>query len=350
MPLDFTPRLASPHGIFSQKGFLVHSNAEWRSRTGMSKGGSITKLKFVFRERSEGWWQELITKLSPTSAGQIDVEFEDELWRLNLNMDLKSSNLIWVHLDRATFYDAENFARLAHEARLIEVAEMAGNISHEITNPLTIVAARAEMLNMVLSKSADSASITMAINCAKTIIIQSQRITKIVRALRNFSRPGESDPIAETKAIQLIEEATALCSEKARLSGAKVSVVGLAENVRIKCRLVPIVQVLVNLINNALDSVEKHATPEVTIAFREKKESFDILVSDNGPGVPSELVHKIFNPFFTTKQVGRGSGLGLSLSLRIMRANGGNLFLESNVSPSCFVLQLPREVSLVASN
>ena len=350
MQLDFSPQLSAALAIFSQEGILILSNAEWHSRTGMFLGEPITKLRFVSHEIMEGWWDDLITKLSPASARQIDFEFEDDVWRLNLSMDLNNSNFVWVHLDKTALYDAENFARLAHETRISEMAQMAGGISHEITNPLTIVSGKAEMLNMILTKSTDSESISMAINCAKIIITQSQRITKIVRALRNFSRPGESDPIAEIKLIHLIEEATALCSEKTRLCGARVSIAGLPENLRVKCRQIPIVQVLVNLLNNALDSVEKHTTPEVTITFREKKESFDLLVSDNGPGVPSELVQNIFNPFFTTKQVGRGTGLGLSLSLRIMRANGGNLFLETNISPSCFTLQLPKEVNLISSN
>jgi signal transduction histidine kinase len=91
-----------------------------------------------------------------------------------------------------------------------------------------------------------------------------------------------------------------------------------------------------NLISNAFYAVDKKAKsdvvgykPEVIVTCKKKANSLEISVKDNGPGIPADIKDKIFQPFFTTKPTGSGTGLGLSLSYDIIKAHGGEMKVES---------------------
>jgi two-component system NtrC family sensor kinase len=108
--------------------------------------------------------------------------------------------------------------------------------------------------------------------------------------------------------------------------------------------LTEITIVLINLINNAVDSLkEKNGDRSIKVLFKQKDNFFVIKVEDNGPGINEELSSKIFEPFFTTKDTGKGTGLGLSLSYGLINKVGGNLYLDSPSAPTLFVLETPFE-------
>jgi len=108
-------------------------------------------------------------------------------------------------------------------------------------------------------------------------------------------------------------------------------------------------RVLLNLINNAFYAVDRRSKegiagykPAVIVSSKVLKGSIEISVKDNGPGIPGEIKDKIFQPFFTTKPTGQGTGLGLSLSYDIVKAHGGDLIVESVVNEgSSFIISLP---------
>jgi C4-dicarboxylate-specific signal transduction histidine kinase len=229
---------------------------------------------------------------------------------------------------------------MAHDERLSAMAEMAAGIAHEILNPLTIIAGKTSILQGLLPEIEDEKRAKDIQKCMDSVTNQCNRITKIVRALRTFSRNGAQDALQAVPLRQLVDESIALCSEKSRLRGTKFRVDELREGAVVYCRAVQVVQILINLISNAIDATHEVDLPEVQIRFREISGAIEILVSDNGPGVPESLAQKIFQPFYTTKEVGKGTGLGLSLSLRLSRDNGGDLFLDRSLGPSCFGLQL----------
>jgi two-component system, NtrC family, sensor kinase len=105
---------------------------------------------------------------------------------------------------------------------------------------------------------------------------------------------------------------------------------------------------LLNLINNAFYAVDKKAKsgiedykPEIIITTKKHSSSIEISVKDNGEGIPDPVKDKIFQPFFTTKPTGQGTGLGLSLSYDIVKAHGGKLTVEAKESEgSEFIIQL----------
>ena len=101
-------------------------------------------------------------------------------------------------------------------------------------------------------------------------------------------------------------------------------------------------QILVNLINNALDAVTDMPDKWIRIAVSHTESHLFISVADSGKGVPSAIRHKIFEPFFTSKQVGKGTGLGLSISRSLALSHGGDLFLDEASGNTQFTLRLPK--------
>ncbi len=110
-----------------------------------------------------------------------------------------------------------------------------------------------------------------------------------------------------------------------------------------KIKVVPqdIGRVFLNLINNAFQAVHGVENPKVIVATKHLENTVEIKVSDNGPGIPDSIKDQIFQPFFTTKPAGQGTGLGLSLSYDIIKAHDGKLKLNSTPNGTVFTVILP---------
>jgi len=126
-------------------------------------------------------------------------------------------------------------------------------------------------------------------------------------------------------------------------SGIKLEVIGADDAVDVDCRPVEISQVLLNLLTNACDAVSDQAVRWIRVELSSSETSAFIRIFDSGPGVPVDLENKIFQPFFSTKEVGKGTGLGLSISTGIIQKHRGKFFLDTNSDHTCFVIDLPTE-------
>jgi two-component system NtrC family sensor kinase len=102
-------------------------------------------------------------------------------------------------------------------------------------------------------------------------------------------------------------------------------------------------QVLLNIINNAIDVVEKGGLIEIFTDIKDEN-AIRVSVRDNGHGIPEDIIKHIFEPFFTTKEKGKGTGLGLSISYGIMRKMGGTILVESKVGKgTTFIVEIPQK-------
>ena len=104
-------------------------------------------------------------------------------------------------------------------------------------------------------------------------------------------------------------------------------------------------QIVMNLVQNAVDALADVENPQVTLRHLVQGERAVLMVCDNGPGVPADILDSIFDPFFTTKPVGKGTGLGLSISHKIAQEHGGELRYCSMEEGGCFCLDLPQGAS-----
>jgi len=231
-------------------------------------------------------------------------------------------------------------AQAVSAERLSALGRMAGNIAHEINNPLAIIhASTSDLLEMAKAQNVSLDTLQKAATRTKKT---ANRISKIVHSLRQISRDGSADPFQHASVGELVEHALELCKERFRAHSVRLDPSIVDTRLHVFCREVQIAQVLLNLLQNAFDAVADLTGDRwVRLEVTRHEQSVVFAVIDSGPGVPPELRARIMEPFFTTKPVGKGTGLGLSLSKVIVEDHGGELKLSETTNHTCFSFSLP---------
>ncbi len=228
-------------------------------------------------------------------------------------------------------------AKLAMASRLSALGEMSAGIAHEINNPLAII-------QMACEQFLDSPE--MPSDRAVTIIRRAQnaamRISRIVSGLRTYARDGSLDDVAPTDLAGLLRDTLVLCENRFKQRGIDLRVGPVPEGLHLECNSVQISQILMNLLGNAMDSVQSRPDSWVRLDAVADEEQVVIRVTDSGARLTPEVAERVMQPFFTTKPVGQGTGLGLPISLGIAEAHGGRLYLDPSSENVSFVLELPR--------
>ncbi len=225
-------------------------------------------------------------------------------------------------------------------AKLAALGEMSANVAHEINNPLTAILLRARRLETLAGKQRlEKDAVVRSVQQIGSIV---ERIRRIIDALRAFARQGDADPMRPEPVRRIVDETVELCAQRFRMANVDLEVVHADEDGYIQCRGPQVSQVLLNLLSNAFDAVAGRPVRRVVMTVEAREQEMRIAVSDSGAGVAPEIADRIMEPFFTTKDVGHGTGLGLSLSKGIAEAHGGGLFLDAGAGETRFVLALPR--------
>lgn len=234
----------------------------------------------------------------------------------------------------------EQRAKLIFSAKMAALGEMAGGIAHEINNPLTIIGGKLSLIRGYLSKTPLNVQrMDELCNSAEKTVF---RIAEIVKGLRMFSRDASLDPLSRTTIESLFSDVRNLCSE--RLAFNKIALVMNCRDssLEVACRPGEVAQILLNLIQNAADGVAERDEKWIDVDADICDDVINIAVSDSGNRISREIADKMFQPFFTTKDVGKGTGLGLSISKGLAEANGGKLEYDSSAPNTKFVLMIPR--------
>jgi signal transduction histidine kinase len=242
--------------------------------------------------------------------------------------------------ERAERELAESRQSAINAAKMAALGEMSASVAHEVNNPLTVILLRAQRLDMLARTETMDAAVVR--KTAHDIDRTVERIRRIVDALRAFARQGDEDPLRPELLAPIIEDTVELCAHRFRQRGVELTVDAIPDRLMVDCRGTQVTQVLLNLLSNAYDAVENQDERWVRITVEAKDVEVHIGVVDSGPGVPAEIAARIMEPFYTTKEIGRGTGLGLSLSKGIAEAHGGRLELDPRGLPTRFVLTLKR--------
>lgn len=225
-------------------------------------------------------------------------------------------------------------AILIQSEKLAAVGQLAAGVAHEINNPLTAIIANAQILRRELPPNSDLQESVDLISRAGA------RAAQVVRNLLDFARKEEYR-LGRTDLNLTIERALELIQHELLAHGVSLQL-SLSPNLpHIQASADHLQSVWLNLLLNAIDSLDK---PPQTISIASYKSGRSLLVSvrDNGKGISSEHLPQIFEPFYTTKAPGRGTGLGLSVSRRIIHQHGGSIHVESQLGEgSVFTVTLP---------
>ncbi|WP_448565269.1 PAS domain S-box protein [Thalassotalea ganghwensis] len=218
-----------------------------------------------------------------------------------------------------------------HSAKLASLGELSAGVAHEINNPLAIIAGSAQLLRKYLYEPEK-------LNDVVTRISKStDRIARIVKSLKKFSRATERSVFEYIPISKIIKEAIILTETKTKRHDVTVVYDNLFDR-DIYCDDVEIEQVIVNLINNSVDAIRNLEQRWIKIVTLEEGDELILMVMDSGSGIPEKTKEKLFEPFFTTKR-SEGTGLGLSITKGILDEHNATITVDENSNNTCFVIK-----------
>jgi signal transduction histidine kinase len=303
-------------------GILIYLIGRW------SISLPISKLKEAAKKLGHG---NLGLRIDKSGVSELD-DLIEEFNRMAHNIEQQN-----IKKDQL-FDDKLNLEkRLRHTDKLASIGQLASGLAHEIGTPLNVISGRAEHILKKLPENDPGAE------SLKNIIRQSERITKTMEQLLAFSRKPSSQ-LVKINLEQTVNEAFSLCKLRQRSEQPKVEIsldltikdiVGDEDGIR---------QLFVNLILNSFNALQNGGNIRVKSNRSEDPVHEEIIITyeDDGPGVPLDRKDKIFDPFYTTKDIGEGTGLGLFMVANIIEERQGRIELDANYQDGArFIIYLP---------
>lgn len=243
---------------------------------------------------------------------------------------------------KSEFNQQQMQRQVVEAGKLAAIGELAAGIAHEINNPLAIMMENSGWIQDLLqSEDSQSEENRKEINDSlRTIVTQGHRCREITHKLLSFARKTDNS-IHTVNVNTLLEDIAGFARQKAKYRGVEVVVSLDPEAGDVEGSPTELQQIILNLVNNAIDAIVKDGGQVKLRSARSGK--FIVMdVEDNGQGIPQELLARIFEPFFTTKPAGKGTGLGLAICQDILAKMGGSISVESQTGRgSTFHVRLP---------
>jgi PAS domain S-box-containing protein len=248
-------------------------------------------------------------------------------------IDMDEGQILLMLADITEEREKEN--KLYLRERLASIGEMASGIAHELNNPLTSVIGLSELLVEKSLPEEDNADV-------KIIHQEAMRASQIVKNLLSFARRHE--PVRHPAQI------TEVINDVLKLRAYEQQVHNITVTSNIQSGLPYVMvdyyqmqQVFMNIVLNAEQAmIEAHNQGNLIVTVEQYGDSIRVSITDDGPGIPQENLKRVFDPFYTTKEVGKGTGLGLSVSYGIVNSHGGRIYAESEYGKgSTFIVELP---------
>ncbi|MCK5167054.1 MAG: hypothetical protein KAQ66_07030, partial [Rhodospirillaceae bacterium] len=233
--------------------------------------------------------------------------------------------------------------QLIQSSKMATLGEMATGVAHELNQPLNVIRmAVGNLKNKLKNNKLDVDHLNDKLNKVDSMV---ERAASIIDHMRIFGRTAASDtePLIP---VNIINGAMGLMGEQLRLANIDVTTTADEEDNLILGNQIQIEQVLLNLLTNARDAM-KDNNGNKNIMFKvnsdDDSECVSIEVEDSGGGIDPEHLPRIFEPFYTTKEVGQGTGLGLSISYGIIAEMGGRIEAENTATGAKFIITLPAQ-------
>jgi len=300
-----------------------------------------TDYDFSFKKEEADFYRECDRRVMEGDEPMINIEETQhrddgsERVLLTNKMPLKDERgqtvgMLGIFTDITDLKNAERELKTAREQlfqseKMAAIGQLSAGIAHEIKNPLAIIQLSVEQLTAFL-ENADERCARML----EMIRTATQRANKVIGELLDFSRSSH----VEFKNIDIssvVKSAVALVQNRTWDKDIQFVYRFSSSKENIKGDPILLEQVLVNLLNNSIDSIGEFGQVELKTYFEKKKEKQYVAVElrDTGAGMPEDVLNRIFEPFFTTKDQGKGTGLGLTIAYQILQQHGGFMEVES---------------------
>lgn len=306
--------LSDPISIINSDYEVLRANKKFANKS------PISKCYEIFADRQspcEGCPLQETLEQGHSAITKVKIKNKTyELHSYPIRWDPKSKAMHTVHQYVDVTHARELYMKMLHSEKMSAVGLLAGNIAHELNNPLTGLRSLAQVLiHQVPPESELSKDLT-------EIEKATQRSQKIIRHLIDFSK-GQSLTYQDITWDEVVERTLPLVRTMTRTHRFEMDLDSAKSQLSADPQLLQ--QVLFNLVNNACQAMPKPGRLAIKTFFDEAKNQTVLEVEDTGAGIPSEFQSKIFEPFFTTKGETQGTGLGLSLSKDIVEKLGGSI-------------------------
>ncbi|HWU86068.1 MAG TPA: ATP-binding protein [Kofleriaceae bacterium] len=301
------------------------------------EGDEIGRLTLALEEMRRA----LRDKLRSTEEVNLDLERAVQMRTADL---ARKNRELAETLDKLTRAQEQ----LVRSEKLASIGQLVAGIAHEINNPVNAIVNTVGPLEEAIHDidSADAAARSEAAKDVRDMVrvVQrgAQRTKAIVTALHNYSRTDD-ESVVEFDVDRSIDDSLELLRH---LLKQNVTVTKHYSHAgRVRGHAGQINQVFMNLLTNAAQALAGRDHSVITIETRGDPDGVEVKIKDNGPGIPLEVLPRIWDPFFTTKDVGEGTGLGLSIVHELVERHGGTIEVETKVGEgTTFTVKLPRQI------
>jgi two-component system, NtrC family, sensor kinase len=286
---------------------------------------------------------------------QIEAKSNDELGDLaasfnTMSLQLRAANeeiVAWARtledrVEQKTRELRRAHDQMLHAEKMASIGKMAAVVAHEINNPLSGILTYARLLKKWIENGeTDEKHRDEAQQCLDLIASESRRCGDLVKNLLTFSRTAPMNP-EPTDLKSVMDRLVRLVQHKLEMSGIQLQLDFASDLPRVYCDPAQLEQVLLALVMNSIDAMPRGGNLWIRAHVLPDSEEIEIQVRDDGSGIPPEILPHIFEPFLTTKESGRGVGLGLAISHSIVERHHGRIEVQSEVGRgTTFTITLP---------
>ncbi len=298
----------------------------------------IVELEGAARRVREGGRRFDVTPAGPAEIADLSVSVARMTEQLRVEEAQLRAKIIEVERYAADLTRAQE--RLVGSERLASVGRLAAGLAHEIGNPISAILGFQDLMLMGGLTPEEERDFL------ERMKKETERIHKVLRDLLDFARPAAQPRLAEPdrpcSVPDTVSDAVALVRPQKDWKGIEIEIQTAGDLPLVTLNHERLVQVLLNLLLNAGDVVPKDAGRVIVRASRAPDSRVRIEVEDNGPGIAKDVEPRLFEPFVTTKEVGKGTGLGLAVCRGLVEAGGGTIAVEKgSLGGACFVVELP---------
>lgn len=301
----------------------------------------IESLRRASDRLARGHLESRVEETGPAELAALSHSFNEMAQQLRVERDALVRRLGELETTTRDLRDAQE--QIVRTEKLASVGRLSAGVAHEIGNPLAAILGLVELLESGELPPDEAREFVIRIRN------ETERIHRIIRELLDFARQGrdaEDDPSATADPLAVVREAVALVKPQKAFHRIDIEVEGASGSSRVRGGEARLMQVFLNLLLNAADAID--GAGKIAVRVRNEGEQVVVELDDDGPGIPAEVREQIFEPFVTTKPVGKGTGLGLAVCHTIVERAGGTITADNLPGRGArFTVRLPLSTSRV---
>lgn len=232
---------------------------------------------------------------------------------------------------------------LVRQEKQASIGLLTAGIAHELNNPLNFISGGTQVLDNLIRENVQGNNLSEMLENLTIIEDGVDRCSRIIKSLLLYSSPQETE-LGSVALVKCFNTAITILQRKINENGITIQCEVENESIQLMANEVSIIQVFVNLFDNAIDSMKWSKTKILRFRLSKSKVGIDVGIQDSGSGIPLDIQPRIFDPFFTTKVIGEGTGLGLYVSYQIVQALKGSISFSSTVNGTEFRLSFPHKL------